>query len=629
MNLRQTYQYIRNSAKKLVDPMPAKHKKEFYQELHRTNFVRTRAFSFIMIAFIIFTGISYIGMVRIWERDILINYLWADILFAFVAVCCLIYFNRNTSPSIMKWTEVSLIYLISLFLLFWSAYISVQEYRYSSGFPTYIVILLLISTLLYFRLTTSLLLVTSSLLFLFILVLVKLELNPVIIQRYFTVLPIAFIALIVSRVLYATKADNFLQEIQISLINRSLEHAKDNLAKEVDHKTQELQQKTKEHKLAKERAEESDRLKSAFLQNISHEIRTPMNGIIGFAELLNTRNISQEKQEKYLQIIVSNSQQLLTIVENIMIMASLESQLVQMDMRMVCLNHILLELKSIFNSNADEKGIQFAVHLSATDKETTFTSDHHKLQQILANLINNALKFTNEGQVDVGYELINNHILIYVKDTGIGIANEVNEKMFEPFWQLEQSSTRNYGGTGLGLSISKAYADMLGGEIWADSNSKKGSTFYVSVPTNFQKEDNTSKNIKPSIHRHQHSSNGNEQYQILIAEDEEINYLFIEELLSERGYQITRTRNGKETVEYFKKHKVDAVLMDIRMPVLDGFQATREIKKLNPNVPVIAQTAFTSSLDKKQAFDLGCCAFLVKPLDREELLKALDNCLKD
>ena len=411
-------------------------------------------------------------------------------------------------------------------------------------------------------------------------------------------------------------------------MNKYLQHARENLSNEVDKKTRELQEKTREYKTAKEKAEESDRLKTAFLQNISHEVRTPMNGIIGFADLLNSQELSWDKRQKYQSIIVSNCHHLLTIIENIMTMSSLKAKIEKVQNQNICLNHILKETIAIFQPDVDEKNIKLQIKAPLNDKQTTVYTDSQKLQQILSNLIGNAIKFTAEGNVTVGYEKKPKEYCIFLKDTGIGININESDKLFEPFWQHEQSSTRNYGGAGLGLAIAKSYVELLGGKIWAERNPGQGSTFYFTLP-DLQTKKNHKVTDTFDIVAKQRNKAFSRSYNILIAEDEETNHLYLEEILSSAGFKTIHARNGLESIEFFKTHRVDAVLMDIKMPELDGYHAAEEIKKINPDVPIIAQTAFSNSVDKQRALKAGCCAFLIKPIDSNELLKALRKCLEN
>ena len=376
-----------------------------------------------------------------------------------------------------------------------------------------------------------------------------------------------------------------------------------------------------ELRISKDKAEESNRLKTEFLNNMSHEIRTPMNGIIGFSELLAHPGLSDTKRNYYVNIIQNSGKQLLHVIDDIIEISRLGTKQVKVIETKVCLNDLLLELFAIFNLKAKENGVPLYVKNELSDIESTIFTDRTKLQKILSNLIENALKFTNSGSISFGYHLVNNEFLhIYIKDTGIGIKKEKQLLIFERFSQEERDLSRNSSGLGLGLSIAKENTALIGGEIWVESEKWKGSTFWVKLP------------YKPiEIHDTIDDICMNEivvknKYKVLVAEDEEVNYLFIEILLQDRlelNCDIYHAKNGKEAVEYCEKiEDIDFVLMDINMPVMNGHEATLKIKELRPNLPVIAQTAYSTPEDKQKAIDVGCSDFISKPIDIN-LLKAI------
>ena len=374
-------------------------------------------------------------------------------------------------------------------------------------------------------------------------------------------------------------------------------------------------------RISKDKAEESNRLKTEFLNNMSHEIRTPMNGILGFSELLANPNLSEIKRNYFINIIQNSGKQLLNVIDDILEISRLGTKQVKVIETKVCLNDLLLELFAIFNLKAKENGVPLYVKNELSDMESTIYTDSTKLQKILSNLIENALKFTNSGSISFGYHLVNNeHIIIYVKDTGIGIKEEKQHLIFERFSQEERDVSRNSSGLGLGLSIAKENTTLIGGEIWVESEKWKGSTFWVKIP------------YKPVIDINKLDNIMNKgvavknKYKIVVAEDEEVNYLFIEILLQDRielNCDIYHAKNGKEAVEYCEKiEDIDFVLMDINMPIMDGYTATKKIKELRPNLPVIAQTAYSTPEDKQKALDAGCCDFISKPINKD-LLKAI------
>jgi len=245
---------------------------------------------------------------------------------------------------------------------------------------------------------------------------------------------------------------------------------------------------------AKEKAEESDRLKSAFLHNTSHEIRTPMNAIIGFCKILERTNLSEEKRKYYTNIIINSTNQLLSIVTNILIISSIETKQEKVTIRKVCINIIIADLLAIFKTQAADQSLSIYTRQPLTDKQSEIFTDKTKVIQILTNLIVNALKFTSEGFVEFGYNLKGDELEFYVKDSGIGIKDEMQSMIFDRFRQADESINKKYGGNGLGLSISRAFTELLGGKIWVKSKPDKGSTFYFTIP--YKPAD---KGVKPGL----------------------------------------------------------------------------------------------------------------------------------
>lgn len=373
---------------------------------------------------------------------------------------------------------------------------------------------------------------------------------------------------------------------------------------------------------AKEHAEESDRLKSSFLSNMSHEIRTPMNSIIGFAELLAHPNLTDDKQKTYTSIIIDSSKQLLGLVTDIMDISRIETGDVRIVREETIINDLIMNLFSEFNSKAREKNLTLLPYKTLTDSESTVFTDKIRLHQIIANLLSNALKFTPDGYIKFGYNLVDNQLEFYVSDTGIGITPQFQKRIFERFMQANNNLTRKYGGTGLGLAICKKLVELMGGSIAVESIPQKGATFRFTIPYEplYNKSNGISlQNVETNVPLSDC---------ILVAEDEEINYLFMEEILSSMNLKTIHAKDGKEAVEICKKNEdIKLVFMDIKMPVMNGFDATRHIKVIRPQLPVIAQTAYTSPEDQQKAQSVGCDDFVGKPIDREILIKLLNKYL--
>lgn len=369
-----------------------------------------------------------------------------------------------------------------------------------------------------------------------------------------------------------------------------------------------------ELKIAREKAEESNKLKIAFLQNMSHEIRTPLNAICGFSSILEDSNISNEKRKSYIQIIQNSSNQLLSIVTDILTISSLETKQEKVNLSKVCINNIILDLLTVFKQQAQNQNISLHAKQQLNDKQSEIISDKTKITQILSNLLSNAIKFTHKGFIEFGYSLKENELVFYVKDSGIGIKPEYHEKIFERFAQAEKSIEKLYGGTGLGLAISKAFVELLGGKIWVTSEIDKGSTFFFTIPYN--PANDIDKAISPIKQ--------NEKFKtILVAEDDEYNFLFIKELLSDIDIKVIHAKNGQEVFDlFFSNRNIDLILMDIKMPIMNGDEAAKRIKEINPNIPIVAQSAYALEHERakfKEIFN----DYIIKPINKDELLQKI------
>ena len=363
---------------------------------------------------------------------------------------------------------------------------------------------------------------------------------------------------------------------------------------------------------SKEKAEESDRLKSAFLANMSHEIRTPMNGIMGFAELLKRPNLSGEDQKKFIGIIQNSGDRMLNIINDIVDISKIESGLMMVSLKESNINDQIEYIYNFFKPEVEKKGVQFRYYNSLASIESYINTDSEKVYAILTNLVKNAIKFTSSGSLEFGYIKKGNYLEFYVKDTGIGIPKDRQKAIFERFIQADIEDDNAYQGAGLGLSISAAYVKMLGGEIWVSSEVGKGSCFYFTLPflTEVVKGNKINKEIKIAD-----EVSDIIDLKILIAEDDEASEALMSIYVEEFSNEIINVGTGTEAVSKCVEYPdIDIVLMDILMPKMDGFEATRKIREFNKDIIIIAQSAYGLEGDKEKAIAAGCNDFIAKPI---------------
>jgi PAS domain S-box-containing protein len=381
---------------------------------------------------------------------------------------------------------------------------------------------------------------------------------------------------------------------------------------------------------AKEKAEESDRLKSAFLANMSHEIRTPMNAIIGFSDLLTDPDLTSDQKHELINHINKNSNTLVYLIDDIIDIAKIEAGQLKINKTECNINQILSDVYQSFietNSIKEDGPVKLKLEKGIQNDNFTIHTDPVRFQQILINLIGNSLKYTELGYVECGYQVktdtTNSYLEFYVKDTGIGIPKSKHKHIFERFSKIEDSKTKLYRGTGLGLTITKNLVEMLGGKIWLESEEQKGSTFYFTIPVEEfkgQASDTQEKTID-IIKNWQNNT-------ILIAEDEDSNYRVLQMALKRTNINILRAENGKQAIDICKANKkISLVLMDLKMPEINGIDATKEIKKFRPDLTIIAQTAYAMAEDRKLTQEAGCSDYLAKPIKAKELISTLNKYL--
>ena len=393
---------------------------------------------------------------------------------------------------------------------------------------------------------------------------------------------------------------------------------------EIEELHSQLQQKSLDLNKLIEKAEIADKVKNEFLDNISHEIRTPMNGILGMAQLtLDTK--LDEQQQHYLEIIIKSGESLLKLLNDILELANIEAGRIVLEENDANLKDVILSVVKMFKKSAQEKAIEL-IYSIKPGTPLHIRMDTQKLMKILINLVGNAIKFTEKGIINISvskfsetnsYGEDNRDITLHfsISDTGIGISLKKQKIIFNNFTQVDGSHTRKYGGSGLGLSICKKLLELMRGRIWVESRLHRGSKFHFVLP------------VKPILKTERSLKKTITSWRILLVEDDEINQEVASDALKRKGYTVTSVNNGKKAVELLKKRDYDLVLMDIKMPEMDGLTATKEIRNFSSkkrNVPIIALTAFIKEQDKKICLENGINDFLSKPFDIEQLYNKID-----
>jgi signal transduction histidine kinase/ActR/RegA family two-component response regulator len=439
------------------------------------------------------------------------------------------------------------------------------------------------------------------------------------IQNFLITLSILFIALLLYSLFLLKrlgKKNKIIEQFNDELTNLNFE-----LEEKVEVRTKELSE-------ALYRAEQSDRLKSAFLANMSHEIRTPMNGILGFAKILENDNIPATDRKLYVDVINHQGRNLLQIINDIISLSKIETDQLEIKNSICSVNKIIDDLNLMFNRSGylnKKKGVELKVEKPLKDNECNIVTDPVRVEQIIKNLVDNALKFTSNGEVVFGYSIEkSNTINFFVRDTGIGIPKDQQEKIFDRFYRHIQHSQPSQSGAGLGLSISKKLATLIGGELWMESEPDKGSTFFLTIPYMHVEMNNVT---TPTYEIEKKLFQWPDKV-ILVVEDDNISFQYIEALLLAIKVKVIHAKNGEEAVSICQSNKhIDLILMDIQLPFMSGYETTIQIKAIRKDLPIVAQTANVLNDERNRSLEAGCSYYISKPIDPEELYGIISKCL--
>ncbi len=394
------------------------------------------------------------------------------------------------------------------------------------------------------------------------------------------------------------------------------------LEAKVKERTSRLEKLNEELMVARDKAEAGNRLKAAFMQNISHEVRTPLNGILGFAEIMSDQTIDNDEKEFYKPLLQTSCDRLINTITDYMDISLIASGNMEMKISPMPVHDLFEEFKDKYLELCQTKNLSFEYQVPSNHQNVVIETDAEFLRKIVSHLLDNAFKFTSTGFIRFGWSLKDNELEIFVKDSGIGIDDDSKDIIFNPFEQENSSLTRSHEGSGLGLSIVKGLLSLLQGYIHFESQKGSGSVFYATLPLK-QKQYIPGHSVKEIVETEVEED---KQEMILIVEDDFANRFLIEKMVKELSSQVFVAEDGAEAVEICKNNpKITKVLMDLKMPVMDGFEATRVIKTFRPELPIIALTAYAMSGDERKAREAGCDDYLSKPVSRKQLLKALSK----
>jgi len=387
------------------------------------------------------------------------------------------------------------------------------------------------------------------------------------------------------------------------------------LEEKVKERTVELKKKNDELNEAYQKMQASDRFKTIFINNISHEIRTPLNGILGFSQILTEDGIPKEDKDIYFEKIYESSNRLIKTITNYIDLSNLHAGSQRVIKKELQPNLLIYQVKDELLSISNKKQIPIIVDIPQ-ESNFKFISDADILRKILGHLLDNAIKFTKEGEVLMGYERFSSVLRFFIKDSGVGIAEDRKEAIFESFVQEDEGSGRFFEGSGLGLTISKKFTELLGGKLWIDSEKNVGTAVYLEIPG--------IEIVEPTAVKAEEPKEKPERHTILVVEDDALNFLYVSHLLNNPNIEVIHANDGIEAVNHAMIHNnISLILMDLRMPKMDGFTATQKIKEAFPHIPIIAITAFSGVESEQKAHEAGCDDVLLKPVKQNVLYSKL------
>ncbi|MFA5649053.1 MAG: response regulator [Bacteroidales bacterium] len=434
-------------------------------------------------------------------------------------------------------------------------------------------------------------------------------------KHIIVIVSLAFLVLLAVSLLFIIQYRNKIRELK--KINDETKHINSHLETIVELRTQDLLETQK-------KAQENSKQKSAFLANISHEIRTPLNAILGFSKFLNDDNLNKTERKQYVELIMRRGKNLQQIVNDIINLSLIDAGMVYLKTEPFNLNQLLYDLYKMFSSNSlfrKHPQIEFKLTVALNDSRSIIISDPGKVEQVLNNLLTNAFNYTNQGTIELGYELTpSNRIKLFVKDTGVGISQAVKEQVFSNAKRVNHNLQNQNHGLGLGLPICKGLTDLFGGKMNIETT-PKGTTVSFSVPYIPGKQETKSYISRLAV---QNLSFSNKL--ILVVEDDLISFQLIEAMLKNTGARLIHAKNGEDAIEIAKlKKDINLIIMDMRLPFIDGYEATQAIKKIKPNVPIVAQTANAMGYDRDKCLKAGCDEYIPKPIDPDEFLRTVAN----